>query len=787
MSDKLTPKEAIAAVKDYRKRGWRAFPLPAGQKKPDREKGWQKAVETVTDDNLEQQWANGENVGVILDPPIVDIDLDCQEAVDVASYFLPETPFKFGRLNNYTHWVYEAQEAESDTFIDAIERQKRRDGDDAAKDMIVEVRHQNGYSMFPPSVHPDGHQLKFAPNPGWPEAIIFKDLYRRVEVLAATALMVRYWPGPGARNEATLALCGGLVRAEREDRIDARAVDQVVKAIVECGGNSDPVSDFKAVERTRATFSKIDAGNDKKKVKGWASLEKILGANGQYIIKQFREWLRIAPKARKKAASPLLGVDFADKIVWDLDKNGNRIPAKIAKNVTTILSNDSNYFVDDGEDEDDISKKGRIIYFDEFRRSKMIAQPLPWDEERNWHKDYPRQWVDVDTIDMQAYIGSQWGFVVGKEAVADGVESLAAQRYQHEIRDYLTNLVWDKTPRLLNMGTRYFTCSPSDYISLVFKMWMIGSVARVMDPGCKMETALILEGPQGLGKSTALSILARKHEWFTDNEIDMHSKAGVETIIGAWIVEISELSSMKRADISTTKEFISRRYDKFRPPYGRETISVPRMCVFSGTVNPENDGYLKDPTGARRFWPIQCGDSIDLEALRIDLDQLWAEAHFHYQRGEPWYLTHADREMLHEFERVQMSRRERGPLEGRVLGWLGEQLSKTSNGVFEFTVAQIGAEAFGYSLKELSEGYRTRELGAVCGKLRLEKLGRARYKYYDPYDENKRPQAVHSVVYRITSDQLYEITESDIEVKGGIGGQVSDAGSGLRDDDEIPF
>lgn len=795
MAARLTPKEAVSSVREYRQKGWRVFPLPVGQKKPDRDEGWKKQIDKVTDDTVEQLWADGQNVGIILDPPLIDIDLDCDESVIVASRFLPKTPMKFGRGGQITHYIYEAENAESAVFIDTTARDRKRDGDDTAKEMILEIRHDNGYTMFPPSVHPSGQRVQFAPKSSWPEVVLFDDLHRRCEVIAACALMIRYWPGPGARNEATMALCGGLVRAEREKKIDERAVEAIVRCIVEEGGNSDPVSDFNALDRTRKTFGKIDAGNDKKKVKGWVSLEKLLGEPGKAVVKQFRDWLKILPKGRRQRASPLLNAPFADQIIWETDGQGTKTPARIAKNATIIIQNDPAFWRsdhdggdDDASDGDDGGPREPIIYFDEFRRCKMVRAPLPWDGDRNWHKEYPRQWVDVDIIDMQGHLAEHWGFVIGKDGVADGVETLAALNYEHEVREYLAGLRWDHTPRLEQMGPKYFSTLDGEYERFVFKMWMISAVARVMDPGCQVDTVMILEGAQGLGKSSALRVLAKKRDWFTDDVIDMHSKAGTETITGAWLIELGELSSMKRTDVQTVKEFITRRVDKYRPPYGRETIQIPRMCIFAGTVNPEEDGYLKDTTGNRRFWPVACGRAIHLRLLEQERDQLWAEAYDAYRRGERWFLTMNDRDLLGEFERRQLARRERGPLEGRLVGWIQEQFEMSDETTLRFTTAQIASDAYGFTVKEMSEGFRMKGIGEVCRKLGFEHVGRARWNYYPEGDQHVKPRAINSSLYEFTVEQLHNITESDIEMKE-IADTVKEglAGASAGQDDDIPF
>jgi predicted P-loop ATPase len=159
-------------------------------------------------------------------------------------------------------------------------------------------------------------------------------------------------------------------------------------------------------------------------------------------------------------------------------------------------------------------------------------------------------------------------------------------------------------------------------------------VARIYLPGAKADCVLILEGPQGLKKSTALMTLAEP--WFTDRLSDLGSKDAAMETKGVWVIEVAELDTMTRAEVGAIKAFISRTHDRFRPPYGKRLVDLPRQCIFAGSVNPEG-GYLKDATGGRRFWPVLC-TTIDIDRLRADRDQLWAEARDRFRRGEPWWL-----------------------------------------------------------------------------------------------------------------------------------------------------
>ena len=165
----------------------------------------------------------------------------------------------------------------------------------------------------------------------------------------------------------------------------------------------------------------------------------------------------------------------------------------------------------------------------------------------------------------------------------------------------------------------------------------IAAVARIMVPGCKHDHMPILEGEQDKGKSTAISLLFSP--WFTDDLADLGTKDAAMQVRGAWGVEVAELAAMTRSEIERVKAFITRRTDRFRPPYGRHIIEVPRQSVFVGSTNA--DTYLKDETGGRRFWPIRCG-AINLKAIERDKDQLWAEAVSLFNANVPWWLTGAE-------------------------------------------------------------------------------------------------------------------------------------------------
>jgi predicted P-loop ATPase len=242
------------------------------------------------------------------------------------------------------------------------------------------------------------------------------------------------------------------------------------------------------------------------------------------------------------------------------------------------------------------------------------------------------------------------------------------------VRAYLGSLHWDGTPRIETWASRYLGAAPTDLTHAIGSLWLISAIARIYRPGVKADHMLILEGEQGARKSTALKILAGE-DWFTDELPDLGSKDAAIHMQGVWIVEIAELDAIGRAEVSRIKAFLTRTTDRFRPPYGRHTVETKRQCVFAGTVNP--DTYLRDETGNRRFWPIRCGE-IDIEALRRDRDQLWAEAVARFNDGAIWWLE--EKALLQASREEQDKRYQSDAWDGLIDRWLTHETRRVNKG-----------------------------------------------------------------------------------------------------------
>lgn len=225
-----------------------------------------------------------------------------------------------------------------------------------------------------------------------------------------------------------------------------------------------------------------------------------------------------------------------------------------------------------------------------------------------------------------------------KTAVQDAIVSACRSNTVHPLKAYLKRLEWDGKLRLSEWLTNYLGADLNVYTAGVARWWLISAVARVAKPGCQADHMLVLEGPQGLGKSTALRILAG--DWYLPTLPDIKNPAAGHMLQGNWIAEVGELDALRRQDLTTVKDFVTRTVDKYRPPYGRFQLSRPRQLVFAATTN--EDSYLQDATGGRRFWPVLTRQ-LRREELARDRDQLWAEAVAAYRTGEHWWPD-ADRE-----------------------------------------------------------------------------------------------------------------------------------------------
>lgn len=268
-----------------------------------------------------------------------------------------------------------------------------------------------------------------------------------------------------------------------------------------------------------------------------------------------------------------------------------------------------------------------VLKFDAFRQQTIIRGTPPWSSAPE-----DRIWLDLDDLRAANWLQHN-GILVSKDTAGQAVEAAAQDAIFHPVVDYIERCRWDGRPRLDEWLIKCLGVEDTPLVRAISGRWLISAVARVMQPGCKADCALILEGPQGRGKSSALKTMF--HPWFTDEISDLGTKDASMQLPGAWCFEIAELDAMGRGDVSKIKAFMSRTADRFRPAYGHRVIEQPRQNVFAGTVN--HNEYLRDETGARRFWSVATG-RIDLDALATVRDMLWAEARDRFLADEIWWL-----------------------------------------------------------------------------------------------------------------------------------------------------
>lgn len=379
--------------------------------------------------------------------------------------------------------------------------------------------------------------------------------------------------------------------------------------------------------------------------------------------------------------------DWRDKLKFTYYKNGTRKVKKSDFNLSVILQNDP--------------LVAGCIAWDKFSSDVVCVQEPPWNSGDCAHSigktETFKPWTDRDYHRLKMWLQYEWDLSFSGDTIIQTVCTAAEANSFHPVRDYLNQLEWDGVKRLDNWLVTYLGAEPKSYATLVGPKWMIAAVARIYSPGCKVDNVLILEGQQGLRKSTALKVLANP-QWFSDTPFHIGSKDAFLAMQGVWVVELAELDSLMKADDREAKAFFSSAEDKYRLPYAKTVENFPRQCVFAGTVNEKE--YLRDATGSRRYWPVECF-KVDLVGLERDRDQLWAEAVARYRVNERHWLEGDENLMARE---EQEQRATDDPWESPIFDWLGSEHS----GKDKVTVSDILDQAIGMNLKDMNRSHQTR-------------------------------------------------------------------------------
>lgn len=285
--------------------------------------------------------------------------------------------------------------------------------------------------------------------------------------------------------------------------------------------------------------------------------------------------------------------------------------------------------------EHDAGLRGKYFY-DTFKERMTVCGDLPWCKLAD---RMTTTWTDTDDAGLRNFLEIKYE-IVNTMKIGDAVLLAMQSCMRHPVREYLLSLKWDGVARADTIFIDYLGAEDTEYTRTVTRKALIGAVARIMQPGCKHDHILVLVGPQGCRKSTTLAKLGKS--WFSDSFYTVHGKEAYEQIQGFWLIEMGEMAATRKAELESIKQFVSKQSDSYRAAYAKRTQEHPRQCAFFGTTN--DDEFLRDATGGRRFWPVtvtdkgrETGDYFTAEIV----DQVWAEIVMRYSAGENWYLDNA--------------------------------------------------------------------------------------------------------------------------------------------------
>ena len=390
-------------------------------------------------------------------------------------------------------------------------------------------------------------------------------------------------------------------------------------------GKRDHFTDVNRLPSSKSMMSLIENDEDVK-------LERILKKNGDAKTRDDDAWMGKLKMARNSSE-----------------------PQNCQFNVRYILRHDP-------------ALKGKI-YKNDLTNEAYYTSRLPWRDE----DDVNGNWTSEDNSALREYLGIHYS-QTNPQWIKDSFKTLLLNNTVHPVRDYLDKVTWDGIERLDTLFIDYFGAEDTELVRMQTRIEFTAAVARIYDPGTKFDNMIILAGEEGCGKSSFLQKIALKKEWFNDCLMGgLGTKEAIEAIRGRWIIEIGELAALKRNEVETVKNFLSRDEDKFRPAYAEQVERFPRQCVFFGTTNVVD--CLRGTDGNRRMWLIKVKEFEPKKDIFTDLDkeidQIWAEAKFRYQEGQQLFLD----KRLEQMAREKQMRYNEMASDPRI-GWIKEYLEK---------------------------------------------------------------------------------------------------------------
>lgn len=716
----------LRAALTYAGFGWHVFPLVPGKKEPAIKDGFKAA--SVDPDQIRAWWGKNPNYNIgirtgsaskimVLDVDAKDIDgLAELEKLIALHGPLPDTPCQLtghGQAGRGKQFV-----------LGWFEGAKNTQGSAGGIAPAIDTRGEGGYVVAAPSLHPSGvhyewltkpSQCPVAPAPDWlvdwfakraaeraapallearerPDWADISDAYIRAALTSEYNEMAGQ--GQGGRNArlnsgayalGQLVAAGALSRSEAERCVRSAAEangwaresgPSLVEAMIRSGidaGMAKPRLPPQPVDSTKRQKGLPKEAAPRQHQANTESLQNIRLVHSSSASIAAGAQARIADEPDENPGFVRFQIahqDWRDDLIHNQDGG---VAKQSFHNAVLILENDP--------------AVAGLFVFDEFMACICITRRPPW----CFNGFEPGPLTESDINGCRLWLERQNSRLTKNDAF-NAIEYVAAQHHVHPIRDYLRGLKWDGINRLPSWLSTYLHAADTSLHSVFGTKWMIGAVARVMQPGCKVDTMLILEGPQGIKKSAALRLLAQMNgqDFFTDELAVLGSKDAAQQLQGNLIIELAELDALDRAEVKTIKAFLTRQVDKVRLPYARTVSPLKRQCVFAGTVNPDGSGYLRDPTGGRRFWPVAV-KNIDLEGLARDRAQLWAEAVARYDQGETWWIE--EESILAEARAAQEERREEDPLTDLLLQFVRR------HELFGVTCGEVLADAWNFDEK----------------------------------------------------------------------------------------